>query len=66
MIRVIRVIRVLLLKPQCYVAHHRESSHGDEADLIVTVIVRMTTTLVDGRIYPAAGSIVLVEEVRDV
>ena len=51
------------LKLQRNTSHHIKSCHWYEAQLRVTVLVRMTVIVKDRAIYPSAGSIMAIEDV---
>lgn len=51
------------LELHCYIPHDIEACHWDEAQLRVTVLVRMTVVVEDSAIYPSAGSIMAIEDV---
>ena len=54
------------LESQRDVAHDRSSCLWDVADLGVAVAFGIASAGIDGRIYPARGSVVQVEDVVDV
>ena len=43
--------------------HHIKSCHWDEAQLRITVLVRVTVVVEDSAIYPSTGSIMAIEDV---
>ena len=53
-------------KSQRHVAHHGESRHRDEANLVVAVVVGMAVAIADGGVDPAAGGVATVEDVVEV
>ena len=54
------------LKLQRHTPHHVKPCHWDEANLCVTVLVRMTIVVEDRAIHPSAGCIVAIEDVVEV
>ena len=54
------------LELQRNTSHHIKSCHWYEAQLRVTVLVRMTVIVEDSAIYPSAGSIMAIEDVVEV
>ena len=62
------LFRVFLIfsKPHRHASHHCETSHRDEADLIVAVVVRVTATFIVGRVNPTVGGIVGIEQVVEI
>ena len=52
-----------MLKSQCNISLHRKACHGNEANLIVAVVVGMTIAFAYSRVDPATCRIVLVEDV---
>ena len=51
------------LELHCNIPHDIKACHWYEAQLRVTVLVRMTVVVEDSAIYPSAGCIMTVEDV---
>ena len=47
-------------------SHGREAGRGDEADLVVAVVVGMAAAFIDGRVNPPTAGIVVVEDIVEI